>query len=500
MALNRGTPPDDDGLRRAVAASVAKANHEPGARVLAVGLPLADCDPLVGFARLGGEDRFFWEQGARGLSLAGRGAVVAVEAEPRVEGMDAADSPESHPIVRTGSAIAAEFRNFDAVSGAEPLFVGGFGFDGRAPETGDWEGFPPGRMVVPEILLRRQGEQTRATVCVRVEPGADADKILDALAAKIEAAQSLEGPGLNHEESRISPLATASEQGAEYRVKVDRGHAVFNRQVDSALAAIQRGEIEKTVLARSLEVLHPGRFGVTGFLDQLRALYPHCTVLACGRGEDTLVAASPELLVSLEGGSVKTCALAGSAARGRSPEEDTEWGNALRESKKEQAEHEAVVRAIRAGLADWVGELEGPEAPDLMRFLGIQHLSTPLRGRLLPARAGASILDLVACLHPTPAVAGLPRNAALHWIRENEGLDRGWYAAPIGWVDAQGAGEFWLALRSALIRNAPEGQSPGVSSARLFAGAGIVEGSRPEAELAETRLKLRALLAPLTEI
>ena len=500
MALKRGTPLDGDGLRQAAVASVGKANRESGTRVLAVGVPLADCDPLVGFARLAGDDRFFWEQSARGLSLAGRGAAVAVEAEPRIEGLDAAASPESHPIARVGSALAAEFRNFDAVNGAEPLFVGGFGFDGRAPGAGDWEGFPPGRMVVPEILLRRQGKRTRATVCVRVEPGADVDEVLDTVVAKIEAAQSLEGPGLNHDESRISPPGTASERGAEYRVKADRGHSVFCRQVDSALAAIQRGEIEKTVLARSLEVFHPGRFGVTGFLDQLRALYPHCTVLACGRGEDTLVAASPELLVSLEDGSVEACALAGSAARGRSPEEDTALGHALRDSKKEQAEHEAVVRALRGGLADWAGDLEGPEAPELMRFLGIQHLSTPLRGRLLPGREGASILDLVARLHPTPAVAGLPRNAALRWIRENEGLDRGWYSAPIGWVDARGAGEFWLALRSALIRNAPEGPSPGVSRARLFAGAGIVQGSQPEAELAETRLKLRALLVPLTEI
>jgi len=500
MALKPGTVLGGESLGQAVAASVEKANREVATRVLAVGLPRVDCDPLAGFAHLGGKDRFFWEQSARGLSFSGLGAAVVVEARPRVPEMDTGESPKTHPIARAGSAIAEAFRSFDAVAEAEPRFVGGFGFDGRAPGAGDWESFPPGRMVVPEILLRREGEKTRATVCVRVEPGADADEILAILVAKIESIQSLEGHEVGAEGSRISSLAAGFAEGAEYRVKADRGHSVFCRQVDSALAAIQRAELEKVVLARSLEVLHPGRFEVSAFLDQLRTLYPHCTVLACGRGEDFLVAASPELLVSLEDGSVETCALAGSAARGRSPEEDTAWGDALRESKKEQAEHEAVVRAIRGGLADWVGELQGPEAPELMRFLGIQHLSTPLRGRLLPTRAGASILDLVACLHPTPAVAGLPRNAALHWIRENEGLDRGWYAAPIGWVDAQGAGEFWLALRSALIRNAPKGPAPGVSRARLFAGAGIVQGSRPEAELAETRLKLRALLAPLTEI
>ena len=126
-------------------------------------------------------------------------------------------------------------------------------------------------------------------------------------------------------------------------------------------------------------------------------------------------------------------------------------------------------------------------------------LATPLRGRLRGDSDSARVLDLVANLHPTPAVAGLPLAPALEWIDENEGMDRGWYAGPIGWVDARGGGEFWLALRCALVRNAPRGAA-GLSRARLFAGAGLVSGSVPEAELRETRLKLRALLAPLTEI
>ena len=182
---------------------------------------------------------------------------------------------------------------------------------------------------------------------------------------------------------------------AEYRVVADRSHGAFLAQVDSALEAIRAGDLEKVVLARSLEVLHPGRFAVVPFLDELRGLYPHCTVMARGRGADILVAASPELLVSLADGAVEACALAGSMARGRSPEEDAHLAATLRESKKEQAEHEIVARSLRLVLSEWVDELEGPEAPELLRLLGIQHLATPLRGSLCAARRGAAKLSSV---------------------------------------------------------------------------------------------------------
>ena len=144
-----------------------------------------------------------------------------------------------------------------------------------------------------------------------------------------------------------------------------------------------------------------------------------------------------------------------------------------------------------------------------MRALfGIQHLETPIRGVLRSAPDDvalrprtADVLDLVAALHPTPAVGGVPGPRVREWLRRCEALDRGWYAAPIGWLDASGGGDFRVALRSALVRNGLDGAgASGASRARLFAGAGIVAGSQPEQELVETRIKLRALLAPLTEI
>jgi isochorismate synthase len=187
-------------------------------------------------------------------------------------------------------------------------------------------------------------------------------------------------------------------------------------------------------------------------------------------------------------GRVETASVAGSAARGRSPEEDLELGRRLRESKKEQTEHAFVVRALCDALAPHCDPLEVRESPRLMRLQDIQHLETPIAGRL---RARRSILELLGSVHPTPAIAGAPREAALEWLRRNENLDRGWYSGPIGFVDSEGGGEFYAALRSAVLRG---------GEAQLFAGAGVVNGSDPEAELCETRLKLRAMLTPLMEI
>ncbi len=221
-----------------------------------------------------------------------------------------------------------------------------------------------------------------------------------------------------------------------------------------------------------------------------------------GRGEDTFLAATPEILVRVEGDRVETAALAGSAPRGRTPEEDAALASALQSSAKEQAEHAHVVEALSRVLAPRCAELEIDDTPGLRQLFGIQHLETLVSGRLLESEEGQdAVLGLVAALHPTPAVGGVPHARASDWLRRFEGLDRGWYASPIGWLDAAGGGDFCVALRSALIRiGSSESGREATTRAWLFAGAGIVAGSVPEQELAETRIKLRALLAPLTEI
>ncbi len=173
-------------------------------------------------------------------------------------------------------------------------------------------------------------------------------------------------------------------------------------------------------------------------------------------------------------------------------------------SEKERREHAFVVEAIRSTLASRCTSLEAPLTPALRQLVGIQHLETPFRGRLDPNPASgeqADVLALVEALHPTPAVGGVPRAAAQDWLCRHEELDRGWYASPVGWLDVEGGGDFRVALRSGLVRNEVEVREQARQGrALLFAGAGLVAGSDPEQELVETRIKLRALLAPLTEI
>jgi isochorismate synthase len=223
-------------------------------------------------------------------------------------------------------------------------------------------------------------------------------------------------------------------------------------------------------------------------LDTLRQIHPTCAIFAVGRGESLFFGATPECLVRLHDGRMETASVAGSAPRGRNPQEDLRLGRDLLENKKEQAEHAVVVRALRAVLLPHCEDLEIPESPRLMQLQDIQHLETPITGTV---RGEASILDLLAHVHPTPAIAGEPREMALEWLADHENLDRGRYGGPVGFADASGDGCFFAALRSSVVVG---------EEARLFAGAGIVDGSVPESELRETRLKLRTMLAPLFEI
>jgi salicylate biosynthesis isochorismate synthase/menaquinone-specific isochorismate synthase len=209
-------------------------------------------------------------------------------------------------------------------------------------------------------------------------------------------------------------------------------------------------------------------------------------VFCVGRGDAALVAASPELLVRREGHRVSTLALAGSTRRSADPAVDDHLGEQLLRDESYREEHAIVARRIERMLrphAVWVAA--APE-PTLVRIANIQHLATPIRAQLAQP---LDALALARLMHPTPAVGGEPLSAAAPLIPALEGLDRGWYSGPVGWTDATGDGEFCVALRCALLRG---------SVARCFAGNGIVRDSDPAAELAETEIKLQALLPLLT--
>jgi isochorismate synthase len=198
------------------------------------------------------------------------------------------------------------------------------------------------------------------------------------------------------------------------------------------------------------------------------------------------VAASPELLVRREGQRASTVALAGSIRRSADPAIDDHLGEQLLQSAKDREENEIVVRRIARALRPWSVWVTTAPEPALVRVANIQHLGTPIRAQLA---APLSAIELAGVLHPTPAVGGEPWGVAERLIPALEGLDRGWYAGAVGWADATGDGEFCVALRCALVRG---------RLAHLYAGGGIVRDSDPAAELAETEVKLGALLPVLS--
>ena len=432
-----------------------------------VALPRLAAPPDLGEAT----DRFYWEHPGEGRWLVAAGCAQSLVSEGEDRFPQLAESARG---LYRDMHVAGD----DAPASAGPLLVGGFGFAEDPPSSPDWANFPAARLVLPTRLVVSTPAGSWCSVACAVEAADSAEAVSERL--RDELALCLRDPS-------AATKAPDTEPG-EYFARPVRTHADYERRVAAALEEIAAGEIEKVVVARSLRLRQPRSWHVASLLEALREAHPSCTIFALGRDEANFLGASPELLIRLAGGRLESAALAGSAPRGRSPEEDDRLGRELLESKKDQAEHAVVVRALRESLEACCSELKFPEAPRLMKLEGIHHLKTPIEGQLDEAR---HVLEVAGCLHPTAAVAGAPRASALRWLREHEGLERGWYAGAVGVVDARGDGEFCTALRSALLRG---------GEAQLFAGAGIVAGSEPETELRETRLKLRALLDLLLEL
>jgi menaquinone-specific isochorismate synthase len=247
--------------------------------------------------------------------------------------------------------------------------------------------------------------------------------------------------------------------------------------VDSAARSVRARKAEKVVLARDVHVWTRDSLDPRPIARRLAGRFPECYTFVI----DGLVGATPELLVRRVGSSLESLVLAGSARRGKTRAEDEELGRRLLLSTKDSDEHRPAVEQVRRVLGPLTRDLKVTSEPFLLRLANVQHLATSFVGDLT---GDEDALEIAASLHPTPAVCGSPTDIAAHMIRELEGMDRGRYAGPVGWMDARGDGEWGIALRCAQFDG---------TKGRLFAGAGIVAGSLPEAELEETRIKLRAM-------
>ncbi len=453
----------DAALRRA------RATGTPAlASVTAAVDPSVDPTAMAVASRRPGEPWFCLEQPDRdACALAAIGCVRALEAR---------GVGRFGQVGRRWSALAADALADapDGPPGSGLVAVGGFSFAGDGGASNRWQGFVPASMVVPEVSLARRGSRVSLTVNVEVAP----DDTLEDLRGRV-------GARLGELSTASLPLLDPAPAGA-YRVLSPMPPSHYEEAVARAVQRIRAGEFEKLVLARDVEVHAPLDHDVGAVLGLLREAFPSCYVFAVGRGDAAFVAASPELLVRREGQRASTVALAGSARRSADPAIDDHLGEQLLQSEKDREENEIVVRRIARALRPHSVWVTAAPEPALVKVANIQHLGTPIRAQLaVPVGA----IELAGVLHPTPAVGGEPLAVVERLIPALEGLDRGWYAGTVGWSDAAGDGEFCVALRCALVRG---------RLATLYAGGGIVRDSDPVAELAETEVKLGALLPVLS--
>ncbi len=411
-----------------------------------------------------------------------RFAVVSLDIDPlsfvraasdHFEGAFYFSSPEGSAVGGVGIAAKASASGPERFSGLrsavdawsipEPFRVfSGFSFSAAGPTSESWSSFGSADAVLPIATLLSGGDDRR--LLLAIPPELEADSIIERLSS-LDTPPDPVYPNLGDHTLESCPPVSE-----------------WTTAVAEAVAAIRDEAIRKVVLARSVIVRSetaPNGFNVVGHLERS---YRQCFGFGWRVNGATFVGASPELLVRSSGGLVTSNPLAGTAPRGEGEAEDRMLADALMRSEKDRIEHRYVVDDVAARLAPLADGLDVPDKPSLKRMATVQHLSTRITGA---ARPGVHVLDIVDALHPTPAVGGTPRDPALAFIEKAEPFDRGWYTGGIGWFDGSGDGEFAIGLRCGLLEG---------PNAHIFAGAGIVADSDPDAELLETRLKFRPML------
>jgi isochorismate synthase len=457
---------DSAGLVTLLDEAVEAAAARKGRTIASVTVPAGCDDPVAAiFASRRADDSWFcWEQPDRGVVIAALGEVTTVLSR----GSDRFRDVAAECAHLSGEAVVINVAPDNALTG--PTWVGGFAFSDRGASSPEWSSFEPAAMTLPQISFSSNPTGTTMTLNAIVERGADTTAVKAELAARVASLRFTEMPMIDPHPSHRPSIQSTRTPGQ------------FEDSVSSAVERIRRGEIEKVVLAREVVVKAGSAHDPAAIFAAIREGFPACFNFCVGTPEAAFIGASPELLVRCAGRSVSTVGLAGSTRRSSDPAVDDHLAQKLLSSSKDRGEQGLVVAGIVKALSRLSVWVEAAEDPEIVKVANIQHLATPVVAQLAQPRTA---IELAGILHPTPAVGGEPWKKASRVMDEVEGLDRGWYAGPVGWMDGSGDGEFCVALRSALLRD---------REAHLFAGVGVVADSDPAAELAETEMKLGALL------
>lgn len=416
-----------------------------------------------------GQERFFWQGAHEDTAVAAFG----VAADLRAWGDGRFQSIQQQASNLFADAILDEM----ADSPAAPRLFGGFAFTADFTPDNTWSVFHPAQFILPHYQLTQVEGTNWLTMNAVVSAEDDPAAILPELRKALQERAAY----LQQTTTTSSDLAIALAD-INYPMTFD----TWQQMIGQATSSIHSGKLNKVVLSRVCEIWFNDRAPINAARTFLNENYPDCYRFWFEpRPFHAFYGATPERLAQVNGRELKTMALAGSIRRGLTPEMDIALAEALLHSKKDLFEHAVVVESLQRRLEPVVSQLSVPEGPEILQLGYIQHLYTPIHGRL---KEKTGILPIVERLHPTPALGGSPRESAMRFIREVEPVPRGWYAAPIGWIDHRLDGVFAVAIRSAVAQE---------RRVWLHAGAGIVADSDPQKEWEETALKFKPMLNAL---
>lgn len=461
------------------------ANENGPPLVVRSSIEIPGADPWAFLEAFSGAPRGFWAWDVGWIAHAGVFHEIEVPWEPLSSVSDPGGATSAD---RTLDTVRFQRVRSEAHQGLESpperlRWFGGFSFGEGHEPAGAWSNFPPALFQRPLFELESDGRVVHLTAWTT--PGAD-ESTTEAEERLTERLRQLAGSLTKQGRNKPNENGTSAKVTMTPSTEADR-HA-WQRMVEGALEQFDSSALAKVVLARSVEVVADGKVDPVAVVRRLREQNPRARVfLFEPTPGSALMGASPETLARLVDGSVGCTAVAGSTPRGNSSEADRMLANALLRSEKDLREHQFVVDDMVERLSRWGDPVEVDSNPGVLTLSRIQHLVTRIRSRV---PEGTDVLELIADLHPTPAVCGRSRDDAFDFLVAEETFDRGWYGGPVGWFDAAGNGIFAPALRCALVEG---------DTWRLFAGGGIVPGSEPDREWDETHLKLQTALRALSE-
>jgi menaquinone-specific isochorismate synthase len=491
-------PLTKDGSRHVAPVSWDGTSGYPGekAQIVTLYAPAPTLEALSFLHEAEGVERFFWSEPVKQgtyLTLAGCGIATEILVPPILAHADeiaghtssrfAAVAEQARELLE--GAIIQEAHFVDSLDHEKvgpipelmrPRLFGGFAFQDDFTPDNTWAVFYPGHFIIPHYQFVQFNGAKFLAINALVAQDEDLDSAIQALEEALVARLAM----------RDSSLEKPAPATPEWRYPMTP--AMWDEMVNSATTAIRNGRIEKVVLFRVCEIKFEKAIDSTAAINFLEQQYQDCyRYLFEPVPYHAFFGATPELLICKHGLAFESMALAGSIARGHTATEDAVRAKALLESAKDRHEHQLVIDGIKRQLNGVVESMIVADEPQILKLRNIQHLNTPIAGRLSDEEP-LNILELVERLHPTPALGGSPLVESMTYLREVERVPRGWYAAPIGWIDDQLDGVFAVAIRSAVTQ---------FNRAWLYAGAGIVADSEPRREWSETQLKFKPMLDAL---